>query len=146
MAPETEAVIRWLNSHAFVLSASLRGGSLVASYPLDSQFTPHHHGVADDDIFRALASSFAGNHPTMHLGHPSCPGLSVNQRFADGVARGSSWKPMENSMQDYHYMKKSCFDLSLYLGCCKYPFANSLEHLWESNKKPLVYYIYQVGD
>ena len=134
----------WLGNHSFVLSGSLRGGSLVASYPFDSRITPSHHGLSDDDVFRQLATSYAEQHPTMKLGHPSCPGASVAQSFPGGIARGSSWKAMEHSMQDYHYMKKSCFDVSFYIGCCKYPLANTLENFWEMNKKPLVYYIHQV--
>ena len=142
---ETKAVVQWLDRHPFVLSANIRGSSLVASYPFDSGNNPSHQGTSDDDIFQTLASAYASVHPTMHFGQPSCPGASVNDQFPEGIARGSSWKRKENSMQDYNYMQKSCFEISIYLECCKYPFANTLKHLWEMNKKPLFYYIYQVG-
>ena len=50
-----------------------------------------------------------------------------------------------NSMMDYNYMQKNCWEVSVYLGCCKFPFANTLEHFWTANKKPLIYFMHQVS-
>ena len=143
--PETSAIINWLDSHQFVLSATLHGGTLLATYPFDSSQTPSNHGAADDAIFRHLASGYAKVHPTMHKGQPSCPGLAVYDKFPQGIAPGSKWKSKISSMKDYNYMQKNCFEVSIYLGCCKFPYANTLQNFWAVNKKPLIYYMYQVS-
>jgi carboxypeptidase D len=132
--------------HPFVLSGTLHGGTLLATYPFDSSQTPSNHGAVDDAIFQRLASGYSKLHPTMHYGRPSCPGLAVKDKFPQGIARGSTWKPKNSSMKDYNYMKRNCFEVSIYLGCCKFPYANTLQNFWTANKKPLIYYMYQVSE
>lgn len=41
IAPETYAVMKWIRSYPFVISASLHGGELVISYPFDFSRHPH---------------------------------------------------------------------------------------------------------
>ena len=59
--PETVAVMTWIKSLPFVLSANLHGGSLVANYPFDN--TKEGHSVysksPDDAAFRMVSESYS---------------------------------------------------------------------------------------
>jgi len=62
VAPETRAVISWMQKIPFVLSANLHGGELVVSYPFDMtrDWAPRRHTpTADESFFRWLATVYA---------------------------------------------------------------------------------------
>lgn len=64
--PETSAVMKWILSEPFVLSANLHGGSLVANYPYDDN-KENTDGIysksPDDALFRRLASVYSNVSP-----------------------------------------------------------------------------------
>lgn len=143
---ETNAIMKWIKNYPFVLSATLHGGSLVAHYPYDAN--PQGHSVSnptpDDDVFRYLATSYANSHPSMHYGKPLCPGLSVREEFPNGITNGAAWHSKSGSMKDYIYENSNCFEIAIHMGCCKYPFAQDLDHQWKEHKNPLFFFMFQV--
>lgn len=48
-------------------------------------------------------------------------------------------------MQDFNYLSSNDFELTLELGCEKYPPPEDLQMEWERNKEALVNYIWQVA-
>ena len=138
--PETVALINWIRNNHFVLSANLHGGSLVASYPFDSNKENIMEGdgspTPDDPIFHHLAYVYASKHKTMSHGDPSC-----TEHFHGGITNGAQWYNVPGGMEDVNYLLSNCFEITLELSCCKYPLAKNLRAEWDKNKEALIYFI-----
>ncbi|XP_007463617.1 PREDICTED: carboxypeptidase M [Lipotes vexillifer] len=143
--PETVAVMKWLNTETFVLSANLHGGALVASYPFDNGVpatgTLYSRSLTpDDDVFQYLARTYASRNPDMRKRNP----CRTKIEFPGGIVNGYFWYPLKGGMQDYNYIWAQCFEITLELSCCKYPRKEKLPSFWNENKDSLIDYIKQV--
>ncbi|XP_061682787.1 carboxypeptidase D [Syngnathoides biaculeatus] len=143
--PETIAMMNWLKSNPFVLSANLHGGSLVVNYPFDDDLEGkrEYSKSPDDNVFQQLARSYSQENPLMHNGHP-CVNLYPGEYFADGITNGASWYNVAGGMQDWNYLNTNCFEVTIELGCVKYPRAKELPNYWEQNRQSLLQFIHQV--
>ncbi|XP_055343497.1 carboxypeptidase D-like [Paramacrobiotus metropolitanus] len=146
--PETAAVMAWIRRYPFVLSANLHGGSLVANYPFDDlQQNPTGPAVysqsPDDAVFKQLAEAYSQAHQTMYEGHP-CRRYMDSEYFKDGITNGAKWYPVAGGMQDWNYLHSNAFEITLELGCWKYPTAEHLASFWEANKRPLIAFMMEV--
>uniref|UniRef100_T1L0V9 Peptidase M14 domain-containing protein n=1 Tax=Tetranychus urticae TaxID=32264 RepID=T1L0V9_TETUR len=146
--PETEAVMHWIQSYPFVLSASLHGGSLVANYPYDGNLEEKDHVYSkspDDDVFKHLALLYSYKHKTMSDGHP-CKGQCgpALEFFENGVTNGASWYILYGGMQDFNYITTNCFEITLELGCQKFPYASDLPRYWDDNRVALIAFMEEV--
>ncbi|XP_028254506.1 carboxypeptidase M [Parambassis ranga] len=142
---EVRAVIGWLRTETFVLSANLHGGALVASYPYDnsnggSELVGGASITPDDDVFVHLAKVYSHNHATMHRGNI----CEDSRPFLEGVTNGYEWYPLAGGMQDYNYVWAQCLELTLEVSCCKFPPADELPVLWTDNRMALLAFIQQV--
>ncbi|XP_054454614.1 inactive carboxypeptidase-like protein X2 [Anoplopoma fimbria] len=147
VAVETRALIAWMEKMPFVLGGNIQGGELVVTFPYDKT---RSQGVAreqtptpDDHVFRWLAFSYASTHRLM---------TTANQRvchtedFAkeDGTINGASWHTAAGSMNDFSYLHTNCFELSMYVGCDKFPHESELPEEWENNRESLLVFMEQV--
>ena len=149
LQPETRAVVEWILSTPFVLSANLHGGSLVANYPYDE--SPPNDGrssvkkyspTPDDDTFRSLALTYAKNHPEMtHAG--KCDASDEDFSKQGGITNGAAWYAFSGGLQDFSYSAINDFDITIELGCDKYPPESSLQTEWNRNVKPLIEYAWR---
>ncbi|CAG12387.1 unnamed protein product, partial [Tetraodon nigroviridis] len=144
---EAEAVIGWLRSETFVLSANLHGGALVASYPYDNsnrgrEWVGGASLTPDNDVFVHLAKVYSFGHASMHKGD----GCEDGPAFLDGITNGYQWYPLSGTggMQDYNYVWAQCLELTLEVSCCKFPPAQQLPALWSANRGALLAFIQQV--
>ncbi|KAK2580979.1 hypothetical protein KPH14_006039 [Odynerus spinipes] len=150
--PETKAIMSWIANIPFVLSANLHGGALVANYPYDNGPDPKSNLPnlsPDNDVFKMLALTYSKAHPRMHLGEPCPPMISkitgaknlLEERFPDGITNGAAWYPVSGGMQDYNYLHSNDFELTLEVGCTKFPNASELPKFWLQNREPLLKFI-----
>ncbi|XP_041834096.1 carboxypeptidase M [Melanotaenia boesemani] len=142
---EVRAVMGWLRTETFVLSANLHGGALVVSYPYDnsnggSELVGTASITPDDDVFVHLAKAYSYNHASMHHGD----GCEDSRPFLDGITNGYQWYPLEGGMQDYNYVWAQCLELTLEISCCKFPPSKELPALWTDNRKALLVLMQQV--
>ncbi|KAJ7995758.1 hypothetical protein DPEC_G00247910 [Dallia pectoralis] len=145
--PETIAVMNWIRNNPFVLSANLHGGSLVVNYPYDDdkQGRSEYSKCPDDQVFQQVSEAYSQKNVQMHEGHP-CASESGYARefFMDGITNGANWYNVPGGMQDWNYLNSNCFEVTIELGCVKYPKAEDLPTYWEQNRRALLQYIHQV--
>lgn len=69
LQPETRAIMKWLETNDFLLSANAHGGSLVVNYPFDnyrnSTDKPVNSTTDDNDVFLTMALKYASLNPSM---------------------------------------------------------------------------------
>ncbi|KAJ0179858.1 hypothetical protein K1T71_004449 [Dendrolimus kikuchii] len=154
LEPETRAVMRWIMSIPFVLSAAMHGGDLVANYPYDESRTgapiSEYSASPDDDTFRDLAMAYATAHADMASTtrrgcHTTSSDESATYNFGKqgGVTNGAAWYSLKGGMQDFNYLATNCFEITLELGCDKYTPENELAREWERNREALIAYIWK---
>ncbi|MCJ8730677.1 hypothetical protein PDJAM_G00187260 [Pangasius djambal] len=146
VAPETRAVISWMQDIPFVLSANLHGGELVVTYPFDCtrdwiprQDTP----TADNDFFRWLAAVYASTNLVMANPDRRMCHFEDFQRY-NNIINGADWHTVPGSMNDFSYLHTNCFEVTVELSCDKFPHASELPVEWENNKEALLLYMEQV--
>uniref|UniRef100_A0A672FE45 Carboxypeptidase X, M14 family member 2 n=1 Tax=Salarias fasciatus TaxID=181472 RepID=A0A672FE45_SALFA len=147
VALETRALIAWMEKMPFVLGGNLQGGELVVTFPYDrtrSQWVAREQTpTPDDHVFRWLAFSYASTHRLMTDANRR---VCHTEDFAkeDGTINGASWHTAAGSMNDFSYLHTNCFELSMYVGCDKFPHESELPEEWENNRESLLVFMEQV--
>ncbi|XP_033644995.1 carboxypeptidase D-like isoform X1 [Asterias rubens] len=150
--PETLAIMEWIQSIQFALTVNFHGGALVANYPFDNVLPEDRdpsdssqYSISPDDVFyREMSSTYAQNHPRMHLKQENrCDGWD-GEGFEGGITNGADWYIVKGSMQDYNYIYHGCMAILVELSCCKYPNASGLPEFWNENRRSMLAVLQQV--
>ncbi|EYC11208.1 hypothetical protein Y032_0051g2075 [Ancylostoma ceylanicum] len=145
--PETAAVMKWMKEYPFVLSANFHGGSLVANYPFDDSVTGQDHiytPTADDKLFVELAYRYARAHPRMYKTGRRC-GLSADgDVFLNGITNGADWYHLAGGMQDWQYIHTNALEVTIEMGCFKFPTNDMIPKMWDEHKYALLSYLEMV--
>ncbi|XP_075772224.1 putative carboxypeptidase X1 [Pelodiscus sinensis] len=147
VAPETRAVIDWMQKYPFVLSANLHGGELVVTYPFDmarsywkaQELTP----TPDDPVFRWLAAVYATTNLAMADAERR-PCHYEDFTREGNIINGANWHTVPGSMNDFSYLHTNCFEVTVELSCDKFPHESELPREWENNKESLLVFMEQV--
>ncbi|XP_076974154.1 adipocyte enhancer-binding protein 1 isoform X2 [Tamandua tetradactyla] len=165
VSTEVRAIIAWMEKNPFVLGANLNGGERLVSYPYDMAHTPTQEqllaaamaaarGEEEDEVseaqetpdhavFRWLAVSYASAHLSMT--EPYRGGCQAQDYTGGtGIVNGAKWNPRSGTINDFSYLHTNCLELSIYLGCDKFPHESELPHEWENNKEALLTFMEQV--
>ncbi|KAK2829059.1 hypothetical protein Q7C36_017049 [Tachysurus vachellii] len=145
VAPETRAVISWMQSIPFVLSANLHGGELVVTYPFDMArdwAAREHTPTPDDSFFRWLATVYAStNHAMSNPHRRPCHNKDFTRQ--NNIVNGANWHTVPGSMNDFSYLHTNCFEVTVELSCDKFPHTNELPIEWRNNRESLLVYMEQ---
>ncbi|XP_053198979.1 carboxypeptidase Z-like [Scomber japonicus] len=143
VAPETYAVMKWIRSIPFVLSANFHAGDLVVSYPYDLSKHPLERNMfsptPDDQVFKLLAKMYSTSHETMSNENAQCG--SSRSHSEKGIVNGAQWSSITGSMQDFNYLHTNCFELTVELGCDKFPPEEETFIAWHENHEALITFL-----
>lgn len=145
VAPETRAVINWMEEIPFVLGANLHGGEVVVTYPYDCtrDWAPQEDTpTADNAFFRWLASVYASTNLVMSNPDRRVCHYEDFQRHHN-IINGGAWHTVPGSMNDFSYLHTNCFEITVELSCDKFPHVSELPAEWENNKESLLVYMEQ---
>ena len=61
-----------------------------------------------------------------------------------GITNGAKWYQVKGGMQDFSYFFSNDFEVTIELGCDKYPEESTLQLEWNRNERSLYSFMWQV--
>ncbi len=134
LQPENQAMMDYMSSHNFRLSANLHGGAEVMNYPWDS-FTLAERSHPDAQWWQEVGQRFVD---TVRATAP------MMYRTRGGVTSGGDWYVISNGRQDWVNYYLSCREITMEVSNDKILATNRLDSYWKAQQRSLVNYIKEI--
>jgi carboxypeptidase D len=70
-----------------------------------------------------------------------CDNAIPDELFSQGITNGADWYVLYGGMQDFNYLQSNCFEITVELGCYKYPYVDELPKYWNENRVALFNFV-----
>lgn len=134
--PENAAMIEYVSTHQFRLSANLHSGSEVMNYPWDSfSSAQRQHPYADwwEAVSQRFVDTCRQVSPTM-----------FTDVLSSGYITGGDWYIISGGRQDYMNDTQGVLELTMELSSTKKVASGDLPRYWRSQRQALINYIGEV--
>ncbi|KAI1883495.1 hypothetical protein AGOR_G00232030 [Albula goreensis] len=109
------------------------------THPLELKvFSP----TPDEQMFKQLARTYADAHASMGSNNTDRCGSSFASQ--GGIINGAQWYSFPGGMSDFNYLHTNCFEITVELGCDKFPAEEELYSGWQDNKEALLSFMESV--
>lgn len=129
---ETIHFMNFAETHNFVLSANMHGGTEVCNYPWDTW----SYFCSDDNWWKFVCHEYAD---TAQAFSPS----NYMNLYDDGITNGYAWYTISGGRQDYMNYYHQCREFTLEISDTKLLPASQLNALWEYNRRSFLNYMEQ---
>jgi len=134
--PETLAMMQFMGSWNFSMSANFHSGAEVVNYPWDS-WNSAEKLHADDDWFQYISHEYADTVQDYSTGYMT--------GFNDGITNGGDWYVIYGGRQDYITYYLQGRETTIELDNDHYTPESQLNAFWEYNYRSLMNYAYQAS-
>jgi len=128
-------VMNWGFQHSSILSANFHGGTLVANYPWDGNYSGQsvYTACPEDALFIHLALTYSTHNLPMY-----------NGPFSQGITNGCEWYVIYGGMQDWNYVWMGDRDITMEISTPFWPDESTLPGYWEDNRESMLSYMEEI--
>jgi len=127
---EVEAIMNWSKKNQVHLSLSIHGGTLVVNYPYDGPKTGVYSKCPHDNYFKYLSKEYIKYNSELK-----------KSNFKNSMTNGSEWYAVFGGMQDWRYVYKDGYELTLELSKKKVVKEEDIYKYWLYNRNSLINYL-----
>jgi len=127
--PETQAFMYFGYDHRFSMGANYHGGAQVVNYPWDAVESPPDY-APDDQLFFDYSVGYSSRNP-----------MIWNGGFPNGVTRGWEWYYIYGGMQDWAYLWRNEFHVTIEVSNNKMPPYEQMDTYWANNQAAMLWWM-----